>query len=135
MTRDQVLVMFTQDPDLEMRNAVISQLNALPGVKQTAYAMRSPLMLSEGGTATKILLPGEPGMRDPVNVKYNAVSHSYMSLIGTPIIKGRGFTEADDLDAPPTVVVSETMARRFWGNRDPIGQVVRLARFTRRRRS
>lgn len=129
MTRDQVLVMFTQDPELALRNAVIADLNALPGVKQTAYAMRSPLMLSEGGTATKILLPGEPGMRDPVEVKYNSVSHNYMNLIGTSIVRGRGFTEADDLDAPPAVIVSETMARKFWGTRNPMGQVVRLAGF------
>jgi len=88
------------------------------------------LMLSEGGTSTKILLPGESGMHDPVEVKYNAVSHNYLNLIGTAIIKGRGFTEADDLDTPATVVVSETMAHKFWGNRDPIGQVVRLTRFT-----
>lgn len=130
VTRDQVLVMFTQDPNVQLRNAVIGQLNAMPGVKQTAYAIRSPLMPSEGGTSAKILLPGEPGMRDPVEVKYNAVSHNYLNLIGTTIVKGRGFTEADDLDAPPAVVVSETTARTFWGNRNPIGQKVRLTRFT-----
>jgi hypothetical protein len=68
-------------------------------------------------------------MRDPVEVKYNAVSHNYLSLIGTAIVKGRGFVEADDLDGPPSLIVSETMARKFWGDRDPLGQMVRLTRF------
>jgi predicted permease len=129
ITRDQVLVMFTQDLDVQLRSRVRAEIQALPGVKQTAYAIRSPLMLSEGRTSTKILLPGEPGMHDPVEVKYNAVSHNYLNLTGTNIVKGHGFTEADDLDAAPAIVVSETMAKKFWGDSDPIGQTVRLTRF------
>ncbi len=129
ITRDQVLVLNTQDPDAQLRNTVLAELQALPGVRQTAYAIRSPLMLAEGGTSTRILLPGQPGMRDPVDVKYNAVSYNYLNLIGTAVVKGHGFTEADDLDAPPAVVVSETMARKFWGDQDPLGQIVRLTRF------
>jgi predicted permease len=129
ITRDQVLVMFTQEPEAPVRDAVLSDLRALPGVKDAAYAIRSPLMLSEGGTSTKILLPGDPGMQDPVDVKFNAVSRNYLSLTGTSIVRGRGFTEADDADGPPAVIVSETMAKKFWGDRDPIGQVVRLTRF------
>jgi predicted permease len=130
MTRDQVLVMFTQDPDVEVRNTVLRDLQALPGVRQTAYAMRSPLMPSEGGTSTKILLPGDPGMREPVEVKYNAVSDNYLSVVGTTIVRGHGFSGVDDRNAAPEVVVSEAMAHRFWADRDPLGQIVRLTRFT-----
>jgi predicted permease len=129
ITRDQVLVMFTRDPETPVRDAVLADLRAMPGVKRAAYAIRSPLMLSEGGTATKILLPGNPGMHDPVEVKFNAVSHDYLNLTGTGILRGRGFTEADDKDGPPTLIVSETMAKKFWGGRDPIGQTVRLTQF------
>ncbi len=130
MTRDQVLVMFAQEPDVPIRDELLTELRALPGAKRVAYAIRSPLMPSEGGVATKVLLPSNPGMRDPINVKYNAVSRDYLGLIGTGIIRGRGFSEADDNDGPPSVIVSETMVRKFWGDRDPLGQVVRLARFS-----
>jgi predicted permease len=129
ITRDQVLVMFAQEPEAPVRDAVLAGLRAIPGVKRVAYAIRSPLMLSEGGTSTKILLPGDPGMHDPVDVKFNAVSHDYLGLTGTRIVRGRGFTESDDADGPPAVIVSETMAKKFWGNRDPLGQIVRLTRF------
>jgi predicted permease len=129
ITRDQVLVMFAQEPEAPVRDRILAELRALPGVKRSAYAIRSPLMLSDGGIATKLLLPGDPGMRDPVNVKYNAVSHDYLSLTGTEIVRGRGFTEADDTNGPPTVVISETLARKFWGGRDPMGQIVRLTKF------
>jgi predicted permease len=129
ITRDQVLVMFTQEPESPVREAVLSDLRALPGVKRAAYAIRSPLMLSEGGISNKILLPGDPGMRDPVEVKFNAVSHDYLSLTGTGIVRGRGFSEVDDTDGPRTVIVSETTAKKFWGKSDPIGQTVKLVRF------
>jgi predicted permease len=129
ITRNQVVVAFTQDPDAPMRNAVLSSLRGLPGVQRAAYGIRSPLMLSEGGIATKVTLPSHPEIHDPVEIKYNAVSPDFLSLIGTRILRGRGFEAADDMNGPATIVISEAMARKFWPGRDPIGQVVRLPRF------
>ena len=131
ITRNQVLVMFTQEPEAPIRDAVLSDLSALPGVTRTAYAIRSPLMLSEGGISTKMVLLGNAGMPDPVDIKFNAVSHDYLDVTGTQILRGRSFNQADDADAPPEVIVSETMARKYWGSRDPIGQVIRLPRLNR----
>jgi len=129
LTREQVLVAFTQGPDKAMRDDVLSRLRVLPGVRQVAYAIRSPLMPSEGGTAAKVWLPGHPELHDPVEIKYNAVSPGFMSLIGTRLLHGRGFTDADDAGGPPVVIVSQTMARKYWPGRDPLGQVVRLTAF------
>ena len=130
ITRNQVLVAFTQEPDAPIRDAVLAKLRALPGVERAAYAIRSPLMLSEGGIATKVLLPSHPEMHDPVEIKYNAVSPDYLDVTGTRVIRGRGFTPADDQTGPAAVLIDRAMAEKYWPGRDPIGQVVRLPGFS-----
>ncbi len=60
LTREQVLVAFTQDPDEPLRTTVRDNLRALPGVQKVAYGIRSPLMPSEGGIAVKALFPTTP---------------------------------------------------------------------------
>jgi predicted permease len=130
MTRNQVLVAFTQEPDPEMRDAVLNSLQAIAGVKRAAYAIRSPLMLSEGGIATKVTLPSHPELQHPIEIKYNAVSSEYLNVVGTRVIRGRGFTAADDRNGPVGVLISKTMAERFWPSRNPIGQTVRMPGFS-----
>jgi ABC-type lipoprotein release transport system permease subunit len=55
------------------------------------------------------------------------VSPGFLDVTGTHVVRGRGFTEADNADAPVTVLVNRTMAQKYWPGQDPIGQVVRLA--------
>jgi predicted permease len=127
LTRNQVLVAFTQDPDAPMRDDVQAKLRALPGVRNVAYGIRSPLMPSEGGIAVKAVLPSHPELHEPVEIKFNAVCPGFLDVTGTHVVRGRDFTEADNADAPVIVLVNRTMAQKYWAGQDPIGQVVRLA--------
>jgi hypothetical protein len=52
------------------------------------------------------------------------VSPEYFAAMGIPIVRGRPFTDADVADAWLVAVVNETLARRYWPNRDPIGEDV-----------
>lgn len=129
LTRKQVLIAFTQQPEAPVREEVVANLRALPGVGSVAYAIRAPLMPSEGGIATKITFSSHPEMHDPVVIKYNAVSPNFLNVTGTRILRGRGFTTADDANGPPVVIINQSMARKYWPGRDPIGQLVRLPGF------
>ncbi len=131
LTRNQVLVAFTMEPDASTRDAAIARLSALPGAGRVAYGIRTPIMLSEDGIAAKALLPSHPEMRDPVEIKYNAVSPEFLSVVGTGVVRGRGFTAADDVNGPPVVLISQAMARKYWPSRDPLGQIVRLPGFSK----
>jgi ABC-type lipoprotein release transport system permease subunit len=42
--------------------------------------------------------------------------------MGIPITDGRAFTDADDRDAPPVAIVSESVVRRYWRGQNPIGK-------------
>ena len=104
----------------------MTRLTGILGVQRVAYALRSPLSLSEGGIAVKALLPSHPELRDPIEIKFNAVSPDFLDVIGTRVVRGRGFTQADDQNGPPVVLINQAMALKYWPGQNPIGQAVRL---------
>jgi putative ABC transport system permease protein len=61
-------------------------------------------------------VPGPP----PV-ASYQMVGAGYFETMEIPLVRGRGFTEADGRDAPPVAIVNEAFARRFLGGRPAIG--------------
>ncbi|MDR3723924.1 MAG: ADOP family duplicated permease [Terracidiphilus sp.] len=126
LTRDQVLVAFTQDPDDATRATVLTNLRALPGIRTVAYGIRSPLMPSESGIAVRALLPDHPELREPVSIKFNAISPGFLGVTGTRVLRGRAFTDAEDESGSMTVLISRTMADKYFSGRDPIGQHVRI---------
>jgi len=127
LTRNQVLLAWTQEPDAPMIDEVVERMKALPGVERVAYAIRAPLSLSEGGIAIRTLLPSHPEMREPASIKFNAVSPNFLDATGTRIVRGRGFTAADDAEGAINIVINRVMAEKYWPGQDPLGQVVRLA--------
>lgn len=129
ITRGHVLVAFCTLPTtngMPKAEEAMRQFRALPGVEQVAYAIRSPLMLSEGGMSLKVLVPGHTDPQEAPELKYNAVSANYLSVTGTNILAGRGLEPQDDVSGPPVVVINRTMARRYWKSEDPIGKTIHL---------
>ena len=129
LTRNQVLLAWTQEPEAPMREEVVQRMKTMPGVDQVAYAIRAPLSLSEGGIAVKAVLPSHPEIHDPIEIKYNAVSPGFLNLIGTRILHGRGFTTADDKPGPAVILINRAMAQKYWPSQDAIGRVVELIGF------
>ena len=56
----------------------------------------------------------------------NAVSPEHFKTFGTRIVRGRGFTEADNANALRAMIVSENMAKVLWPQRDAIGQCIKM---------
>lgn len=94
-----------------------ADVRALPGV--TAFATGSGVPLTSGNTSTEIEIPGEtlpPDARPSAD--WRIVTPGYFQAMGIPL-RGRDFTEADDANAPPTVIISEALARRWRGATSP----------------
>src|SRR6185503_13073220 len=53
-----------------------------------------------------------------------AVANGYFETVGTEILQGRGFTEADRDGSEPVAIVNESMATRLWAGRSPIGECI-----------
>ncbi len=130
LTRGQVLLAWTQEPDAPMRNEAVQRMEAMPGVDRVAYAIRAPLSLSEGGIALKAMLPGHPELHDPIEIKYNAVSPGFLDVIGTRILRGRDFAPSDDQPGPVAILINHSMAQKYWPGQDPIGQTIELVGYS-----
>jgi predicted permease len=110
----------------EFYRQLLERIRALPGVRQATLAMRPPLWSSEGGTAQGVEIPGRPLVPGETNqpVKFNVVDPNYFRTLGIPLLRGRDFDEHDSPVGPKVMIISQTMARRFWPNEDPVGKFV-----------
>ncbi|HEV2805517.1 MAG TPA: ABC transporter permease [Chthoniobacterales bacterium] len=116
----------TKYPDNPRRVAffdeVVRRVQALPAVRSVAVAGNLPFTYN--GDSMPI---GVEGVPDPPpdqhpDVIYRAIGPGYFSTMGIPLVRGRDFTEQDNLDADLAVVVSEKTAKYYWPNADPIGK-------------
>ncbi len=57
---------------------------------------------------------------------YRAASAGYFAAMGIPLIRGRLFQESDGPEAPHVALVSQSLARRYWPNEDPIGKQIAI---------
>ncbi|MEZ5317788.1 MAG: ABC transporter permease [Vicinamibacterales bacterium] len=55
-------------------------------------------------------------------LQYRLVTPGYFDAMRIPVVRGRNFSAADTESAPPVALVSASLARRFWGDADPIGR-------------
>jgi predicted permease len=98
------------------------RLAALPGVRGATYARRLPLSDSGGGLTARVEVPGMA----PMGVHLNNVAGNYFRLMGTRVVAGRSIDSRDRAGAALAVVVSQTFARTVFGNRNAIGEWVRI---------
>jgi putative ABC transport system permease protein len=68
--------------------------------------------------------PPAPGL-EPTAYQ-SAATPDYFRAMGIPLRRGRFFAPSDDADGAPVMIISETMARRFWPDQDPIGARVTI---------
>ncbi len=104
----------------------LNRLKAVPGVEDVAATRALPL--SGQGGQILFYAEGRParGPEDYTAANFNVVSHGYFRVLGIPLLRGRDMTEQDRTGAPGVILVSESMARRFWPHEDPLGKRLKL---------
>jgi putative ABC transport system permease protein len=119
---DLVLSGYDEAGTVGFEARVRERAGAVPGV--TAVALSANVHLDPLSTVRRgITVEGYArGADEDMEVHAAAVGAGFFQALGLPLVRGRGFTEADRPGAPPVAVVNETFARRYWPGQDPLGR-------------
>jgi predicted permease len=140
------------DPGFDSRNAVSAGLNldtfgydesrgrafyaqlldhvrALPGVRAASLTDHLPLgqiMRMQQIEIDGYQAPGAPSAVSSLPIDMALIGPEYFEAMGIPIISGRSFTDTDNPQARPVIVINQAMADRFWPHANPVGQSVKI---------
>lgn len=100
---------------------MLARVRGVPGVEAAGSVHFLPLRGQISGSCFAL------GSEKPVpssspDAQFLIISSGYLRAIGEPLLSGRDFNDRDRLGSPSVVLVNEAFARRFFPNRDPLGQ-------------
>jgi putative ABC transport system permease protein len=98
------------------------RLASEPGVRASAVSTTLPLSGSDLGAAFTIEGRPAPTHGGYWVAPYFSVSADFFRTLAIPLLGGREFTDRDDERAPLVVIISDSLARQYFGGDDPIGK-------------
>jgi macrolide transport system ATP-binding/permease protein len=99
---------------------------AIPGVEAVTLGDVIPLEI-RGNRELILTVKGyQPAPKEEVVVPFYSVGPDYFRTLQIPLVAGRDFTFQDDENAPPVMVINESMARRYWPGRQALGGQVQI---------
>lgn len=101
-----------------------ARLSALAGVQSVSVSMDTPFGGEMSMAAGMIVPARRAGPDDATPVYHNFVGPRFFETMGIPLLAGRDFGSGDDERGPRAVIVSASLARRYFGDEDPIGRQV-----------
>jgi predicted permease len=111
--------------------ALLDRVRAIPGV--TAAAVGSDMPLDGNSVAVFYAVEGLPSTIDPQarpRAYQHRVSAEFFRALDIPLLSGRTFGERETSGVPDVVIVSRSLARRFWPGGDALGRRLRIGQDT-----
>ncbi len=104
---------------------LVDRLRALPGVKSVAITSALPTVIYN---SNGFFIDGAPwGPNEPVPfITTAAASDDYFRTLGVPLKAGRVFDATDRVGLPPTIIINEAMARRYWPKGNAVGARIHI---------
>ena len=110
----------------QFRRDLADRVAQVPGVDAAAFADHG--LFSGGASGYRVDVSGfVPQADSERRVSLDRVGPNFFHAIGARLIRGRDI-ETRDLSGPPVMVIDETMAKRYFGARDPVGATVTMDR-------
>ena len=104
-----------------LNEELAARFESLPGVQSVSMSMDSPP--GELSMCSGVEVPGRSeDPADAPSVCHNFVGPRFFGTLGIPVLSGRDFDGSDDQRAPQRVVISESVARRYFPGETPIGR-------------
>jgi macrolide transport system ATP-binding/permease protein len=117
---------YTGERYRDFQRRALDAVAALPGVESAAFGSRIPIGFG-GNNSTTVRIDGyQPRENEEVVINYSTVSARYFQTMGIPVRAGREYDDTDTATSPRTIVINETMARRYWPDGNALGKVMRF---------
>ncbi|HYP05140.1 MAG TPA: ABC transporter permease [Bryobacteraceae bacterium] len=98
----------------------VRRLSELPGVQSAALTSRLPV--AGNGNTDWIRFTGRPYNGEHNEVNQRSVTPAYFSTLRAKLVRGRYFTDADDLKSPRVAIINQKLAQLYFPGEDPIGK-------------
>ncbi|HEX5216657.1 MAG TPA: ABC transporter permease [Vicinamibacterales bacterium] len=109
---------FDAEKQRTLREDLLRAAQALPQVESAAWMSSAPFVST---SSTDVFVPRLSDANALGPFTFQATTAGYFETMGTRVIRGRALTDADRGGAPEVAVVSESMARALWPDRDALG--------------
>ena len=106
---------------------LLARVRAVPGVQMASTVSTRPF--SGIGPATTVGNATVPSSGDSVIADVRFADPTFFQTLRVPLIAGTTFDARDAIDAPPRVIINQTMARKLWPNDSPLGKRARVLMF------
>ncbi len=111
---------------VEFHRQVIEKIKSVPGVLAAASVRAVPLG-DNGGFSDFVLADRpEPPPSERPRALVNFADPGFFATLRIPVLRGRVFTDRDQPGATYVIVINQTLARRYFPDRDPIGRQLRV---------
>jgi putative ABC transport system permease protein len=119
---------YQEDPQyVAFFRQALERIRATPGVQSAGIVNFLPLY-GGLGAATGFNIEGKPepprGTGPSTNVR--VADSGYFKTMGIPIKRGRSFTEVEDAEVRPVILISESFAKRHFPGEDPLGKRIKV---------
>jgi len=106
-------------------DGLLEEVRSLPGVRTAGIGVY--LLATDQFHWNRFEVEGyQPGPSEELLTEAKEVSPGYFSTLGIALLRGSMFEDRYDEGAPQTILISESMSRRYWSGRDPVGGRLRL---------
>jgi predicted permease len=111
----------------EVAQRVQRRLASIPGIDASTPLVVPP-MVGAGVWQVRFTKPGQSNDQAASNptTSGDVIGPGYFRTFGIPIVRGRGFMDADDRSAPLVMIVNESFARTYWPGEDALGQQLQM---------
>src|SRR5262249_30371480 len=107
--------------DVRQFYEIAERVRQLPNVRAAGFTQVVPLQ-NWGWQATSNDFVRGRAASEVFSIELRYVTPGYFETMRVPLLRGRGFTLEDNREAPGVILINETLARRYFGNEDPVGK-------------
>ena len=111
-----------EEQQAQIGRKIVDRMASLPGVQSVGISTVLPV--SFNGNTDWIRFVGRPYNGEHNEVNERSINSAFFTTLKARLLRGRYFTEADDVSKPLVVIINKTLADKYFPGEDPIGQKI-----------